>query len=749
MKIVTKLNLGTACAAIALAGLPVAASAQDAPAEQTAETAAAETSDQASQTEASGRVSASDALMGDIVVIGTKKSSGEALQDVPASITALGGDQLEALQFRSLESLTYAVPNVQLDQLGTFKAVANFTIRGLGVNSSTPSVDPAVGTFIDGVYLGVNFGVVVDTFDVDSIEIMRGPQGVLFGRNVTGGAVSIRTARPDGTFRARARVNYETRENYIYAGSIEGTLVEDKLFAKLTGYYNDDNGYFYNRTYNRHVGKTDTWFLRPTIVFKPSDTAEFTLIGETFKLTGEGPVPRNPAYAPPFETTADEIGLSYLRANSITSESVFEVGPGDGRITNIANYRAIKQRNRFDLDAQQADVSIVENYLEQYQLSNELRYSARLWDRVDFVTGLYLFKQHMLYIERDTNKPLATPIIEGGGRTDQKSVGLFVNADINLTDSLILGIGGRYSHDEKDADLNFRRAIPQPCQIATEDCTSFPDYSGKEKFNAFIPKIGLKYQIGQDAQVYALYTKGFRSGGFNLKAQSLGAAQPFDDEKTDSFEIGLKSDLFDRRVRFNLAAFYNKAKDLQRQGTFNLPTGPLSLVGNGADATIKGIEGDLTVKVATGFVLNATLGITDGKYTSVTADLNGDGLIDQGDRDLKLPRLAPVTYGFGAYYDTSINGFGDFGAQVTFNHRDASWFNDPNTGRLPAFDDLSANLSVQPEFLEGLKLSVYAKNLLNEENTGNNSPLPAFQGGGAIWFPTRGRIYGVELDMKF
>lgn len=738
-----KIRIGTACAIAALSVAPMAAAAQDA-------TSTEDTASSQEATTTTGRVSASDALMGDIVVIGTKKSAGEALQDVPASITALGSDQLEALQFRSLESLTYAVPNVQLDQLGTFKAVANFTIRGLGVNSSTPSVDPAVGTFVDGVYLGVNFGVVVDTFDVESIEIMRGPQGVLFGRNVTGGAVSIRTARPDGTFRARARVNYETRENYTYAGSIEGALVEDVLFAKLTGYYNDDNGYFYNRNYNRHVGKNDTWFLRPTLVFKPSDTAEFTLIGETFKLTGEGPVSRNPNYARPFETTADHIGYSYLRANSLTSESVFDVGPGDGRITNIANYREIKQRNSFDLDAHAGDLSFVDNYLEQYQLSNELRYSVRLRDTIDLVTGVYLFKQHMLYIERNTNRPLATPVTEGGGQTDQRSIGLFINADVNLTDNLILTLGGRYSHDVKEADINFRRAIPQPCQIATEACTSFPDYSGKVSFSSFIPKVGLKYQINPDAQLYALYTKGYRSGGFNLKAQSQGAAQPFGDEQTDSLEIGLKSDLFDRRVRFNLAAFYNNAKDLQRQGTFNLPTGPLSLVGNGADARIKGIEADLTVKVATGFVLNATLGITDGKYTSVTADLNGDGAIDAVDANLKLPRLAPVTYGFGAYFDTFVDGFGEFGAQITFNHRDGSWFNDPNTGWLPAFDDLAANLSVQPDFLKGLKISLYGKNLLKKEMTGNNSPLPLFpQGGGAIWFPTRGRVLGVEVDMKF
>jgi iron complex outermembrane receptor protein len=733
-----ELRFGTACAIVALAVLPTAAAAQDAP-------APAEQQEGASTTD---RESASDALMAEIVVVGTKKSAGENVQNVPASITALGDEQLDALQFRSLESLTYAIPNVQLDQLGTFKGVANFSIRGFGVNSSTPSVDPAVGTFIDGVYLGVNFGVVVDTFDVEGIEVMRGPQGVLFGRNVTGGAVSIRTARPDGQTRVHLRGTVETGLNQIYAGSIEGSLVPNMLFAKVTGYYNHDSGYFYNRTLGRHVGKSDTWFIRPTVVFKPADGVKLTVIGETFKVSGDGPVPRNPAYAPPFVTTANEIGLSYLREHSITLEAVIDVGPGDGNITNVANYREITQRNKFDLDAQQANVSIVQNFLHQYQKSNELRYAARLFDTVDLVTGLYLFQQHMLYIERDTNKPLATPIIEGGGQTDQKSIGLFANADISLTNELVLGLGGRYSHDSKTLDINFRAAIPQPCQVATETCSSFPIHNEKS-FSSFIPKVSLKFQFAPHSQVYALYTKGYRSGGFNLKAQSVGAAQPFLDEKTDDFEAGFKTELFDRHVRLNVNAFYTKAYDLQRQGTFNLPTGPLSLVGNGADAEIKGLEGEITIQAARGLVFTGQLGITDGHYTKVTADLNGDGAINTIDLNLKIARLAPVTYGFGAYYDTKIGNAGDFGIQATFNHRDGSFFNDPNTGALPAFDDLAGNISFSPSAVPGAKLTFYVKNLLDQENTGNNSPLPAFQGGGAIWFPTRGRVLGVELDLRF
>ena len=218
---------------------------------------------------------ASDAMMQDVIVTAQKKTRGEALQEVPIAATAFGERQLEAMQFRNLESITLTSPNVQLDSGGTQKGTANFTIRGLGVNSSVISVEPTVGTFVDGVYLGTNFGVVLDTFDIESVEVLRGPQGVLFGRNVTGGAVSIRTRRPDGKFAVNGRFGVDSRLgnrgiSATAATSVEGTLVKDRLFAKVTGYYSHDDGYFRGTTVNRNVGRTNTWFVRPTLVFEAS-----------------------------------------------------------------------------------------------------------------------------------------------------------------------------------------------------------------------------------------------------------------------------------------------------------------------------------------------------------------------------------------------------------------------------------------------------------------------------------------------
>ena len=146
------------------------------------------------------------ALLEEIVTVARKKSNAESVQDVPIAVTAFGAAQLDAQFVRKIEDLSYVMPNVQLESVGTFPGVQNFSIRGQGINSSIPSVDPTVGVFVDGLYMGTTYGVVIDTFDLESVEVLRGPQGLLFGRNVTGGAVVLRNARPDGEFGARVRL---------------------------------------------------------------------------------------------------------------------------------------------------------------------------------------------------------------------------------------------------------------------------------------------------------------------------------------------------------------------------------------------------------------------------------------------------------------------------------------------------------------------------------------------------------------
>ena len=189
---------------------------------------------------------AAGALLEEIVTVARKKSAAESVQDVPVAVTAFGAEQLDALFVTNVEDLSYVMPNVQLESVGTFPGVQNFSIRGQGINSSIPSVDPTVGVFVDGIFMGTTYGVVIDTFDLESAEVLRGPQGLLFGRNVTGGAVVLRNARPTGESGARVRVRATDEDQMGIAAAIEGALVENKLAGKMVVYYDEDEGYYDN-----------------------------------------------------------------------------------------------------------------------------------------------------------------------------------------------------------------------------------------------------------------------------------------------------------------------------------------------------------------------------------------------------------------------------------------------------------------------------------------------------------------------
>ena len=167
---------------------------------------------------------ASDALTDQIIVTATKQAGGVAEQEAPISISAYGAEQLEALRVRDLESLSYSQPNVSLEDVGSIQGTANFSIRGLGINSSIPSIDPTVGVFVDGVYLGMTAGLLFDTFDLEAIEVLRGPQGVLFGRNVTGGAVLVRTKRPTDEFEASAQGAWRPSSSALTPAPTEHTV---------------------------------------------------------------------------------------------------------------------------------------------------------------------------------------------------------------------------------------------------------------------------------------------------------------------------------------------------------------------------------------------------------------------------------------------------------------------------------------------------------------------------------------------
>ena len=683
------------------------------------------------------------------MVTATKRGEPENAQKVPIAISAFGANQLQAMNFQNLQSLTVKMPNVQLDTIGTTAGYANFSIRGLGINSSLPSIEPTVGVFVDGIYYGISAGVVFDNFDLAGIEVLRGPQGVLFGKNVTGGAVVVRTKTPTDRFEVEARVALESGSNKTANASVSGPIVKGLLDAKAAIYYNDDDGYFYDSTAGRTVGRANQVIYRGALRFTPSNTLESIFRIERGEAHGDGAIIQSGALFDHsnFDLAYDEVGFYKNYWNQYISETNLKVGFGEGMITNIAGWRDYLTRNANDIDGTPNVAFHNAVGTKQSQFSDELRY-AGTFGPVKFTTGLYYFTQRIQYTE---GRVLAggTSQIQGGGHQKQHTYGAFAALDYQIFDRRTLNLGARYTSETKRAQV--AAFAPGGCDVFNFTCNF--TFSGKNTSRNLAPRAGLQFSASDEVQLYGFYAKGFRGGGYNFRqTNALVPPGPFGDEKQDSFELGMKGEFFDRLVRVNVAGFLNNVHGLQRDVVTPSPFGVSQVIVNAADARIQGVEAEITLRPMHDLVLSGQLGYVDAHYTKVLYDLSGDGVVNAADVALALPRTSPWTYGGSVIYDLHLRGTGLLSTTVSFNHRDKSFYNDANTGPLPARDQLDFDLTLRPVG-RLFSISFYGKNLLNQVTYNINQPLPTapiFGGPGASFIaPNKGRVFGGSLKINY
>ena len=704
-----------------------------------------------------------EAIIEEIIVTATKRAGGVEAQSAAVAVTAYSGNQLDAMHIRDLKAIGFSAPSVQLEDIGTTRGTANFSIRGLGVNSSIPSIDPTVGVFIDGIYYGINAGVVFDMFDLESVEVLRGPQGLLFGRNVTGGAVLMNSTRPTAEFTLNARAAFETGDNQYYSAVLAGPL-SDTVGWKLAGYYNDDGGWHTNLANgNDNFGKAETTMIRGALSFDVTESFDLLFKGEFGQSEGDGPASQNagcislavPGLCPrqysydEFDFAVDEEGFYDNEWTNLILEANFDVAFGDGVITNILGYRQYESAAMSDIDGTPAFIFHAPSTIDQDQISNELRYSGS-WDSFFLTTGLYYFSQEFDYLENRQIPPsgFLPPGITGGGTQDQTTWGFFAQFDVRVSDSITFNVGGRWTQEEKEAQI--ASVLPTIPGIRVNDCV-FPvgcttfDLVDSRDWDNFTPKLGIQVFPNEDTQVYAFWTKGFRSGGYNMRhTAALIPNEAFDEEEQTSVEMGVKADFAGGRIRANVAAYRNSIDDMQRELNLSDPiVGVVQLIRNTADAVIKGVDAELTAALTDNLVIKGSLGYVDGDYGTVLFDISGDGVIDSSDTALKIPRLAPWSYGGEIIYSRDAS-WGTFTAQASGYRRDPSFYTDNNLGELREADMFDARLGFT--FMDdSLVFSIFGKNLKDEVTIGGDTQTPFFPG--STFSPlNKGRIWGAELQ---
>lgn len=710
-----------------------------------------------------------DDFLEEIIVTATKRQGGINVQDAAVAVSAYGESQIDAMHLRDLSQLGFVAPSVQLEDVGTTRGTANFTIRGIGINSSIPSIDPAVGVFMDGMYLGINGGVVLDMFDISSVEVLRGPQGLLFGRNVTGGAVLVQTSRPTEDMSLEAKVAAETGLNQYYSARIAGPLGEASG-GKLAIYHNSDDGWHENLATGEDHGAADTTLVHAAYELAPGGNWDTILRYYHGESDGDGPASQNAGLfsEESFDFAIDEPGFYDAEWDMAILETTVDVEFGDGEIVHILGYREYRNDTFGDIDASAVpDVPGLPPFFfhalsttDHSQWSNELRYSGS-FDNVYLTSGIFYLKQDLAYFEQRLIPPAGLDAT-GGGFQDMNSFGIFSQADIVLTDHVTLNLGARYDREEKDAEIS---AIPLGACLRGVGCTNF-DLVDTRTWNAFTPKIGLQLFPDETTQMYAFWTRGYRSGGYNMRHTAvLIPNESFDQEELTSIEVGLKKEFAEGRLRLNAAGYYNTIEDMQRELNLSDPVvGVVQLIRNTADATITGFDMEFSAALTDSLFLQTSLGYVDGSYDEVLFDISDDGVVNAQDEALEIPRLAPWSYGAQLTYQADL-GFGTLTLQGSGYHRDDSFYTDNNRGRLRGADMFNVNVSLS--FMDDqLTLSAFGKNLKDEVTIGGDTQLPAnFPGGPSFalapFFPNlvgdnatfsplnKGRIWGVELHYRY
>jgi len=740
-------------------------------------------------------------------IIVTARRTAENLQSTPVAVTAVTNQNLAEAQIDDVVGLQRAVPNLAITTNSTAGASAtSFAIRGQANLGGTGANDPAVGLYVDDVYIGRPGGSLVELIDVQRAEVLRGPQGTLFGRNTTGGAVNIITNQPTDVFEGsiKARVgDYGLREGTVI---VNFPLVEDQLAIRMVGQYSEHSGYNRNDFQDIKVGDRENLFLRPSIKYTaPSGSWDLTINADRTVYGDHGQpfvfLDYNPANSfLPTYLTSDPIGLgetdleryiaegstkrtnysneedfSEVRVNGVSG--VLNVDFGNVQLKSISAYRDSHNYGINDLDATPYRLLTTRYDFRQHQVSQELQLSGDT-GRLSWILGGFYFRERAR--ENTASVNFITTVLTGGERRSlndaiaiNTSYALFGQVNYDLTNQIRVTAGLRQTFDtRKVIRLNFSTIEPfVACGIPVADLDDGVTcrQTLSENFDYLSYLFGIDYQIADDVFVYAKTSRAFLAGGWNTRS---GANNAFDPEGIRDVEVGIKLDFFDRRLRTNLAAFYGKQTDLQRVAQLINPTTgqPVNFFQNAGKAHIQGIEFEAIAKPWRGMELRGTLGILDAGYDEFKDVVNIGTITDPEfvdvDRTGEDPLLAPdLTWSISATQSIPLP-FGELSVHADYSYvGDQAYFtNTASPFSSPAaqaaaqranelgVDEGHSVLNAQLTLLlldDTTTISLWGRNLTGELYYNRLYPDLYPSLGWALGFTAPPRTYGVSASYSF
>ena len=559
----------------------------------------------------------------------TARRREESLKDVPGSVTAIGADDIAQFGATEIGDLQSSVPNIVLHEGDAQNTVAY--IRGVGQLDSLAFADPGVGIYLDDVYLGRAQGSFLDVFDVERIEVLRGPQGTLYGRNTIGGAIKFVSRAPSETpeFSASATVgNFNQKDVSL---GVSGPISGDKILGKAAVAYLSRDGYSDNTVTGEDDGDRDTLAWRGSILANITDNfrIQFSADGSTDTPdTSRTPARETavfgafPPSEDPFTVEADFNGLSDLSVRGVSARATWDVSDTLTLISTTA-YREMEYDANLDLDATGSPLFGVFVFQDQNQFSQELQ--ANYEDGpLSVVGGLYYFDE-----EDVTESGIFGPDIAfvSNSINDQTTTALAVYGDLsyNISDRLSVSVGVRLTEEEKDfkrVQEFFDAATPLVPQIGQG--ARVTDVDTSETFSNTSPRISVSYDFNDDITGYASIGRGFKSGGFDGRSNSGFEAQPFDAETLTAYEAGIKGYFADGAIFASAAVFLNEYEDLQ-VSSFTEQNGAFAAIfTNAAEAQIAGFEIEGSWQATENLRFDLSGGYLDAEYDEFIGENGAD-----------------------------------------------------------------------------------------------------------------------------
>jgi iron complex outermembrane receptor protein len=620
---------------------------------------------------------AAPANAGDIIV--TARRRNESLQSTPIAITAVSAATLENKGAVNIGDLQGAAPGLLITQQNSGAQAANISIRGLTYADIEKSQTPTVGVVVDGVTIGTNTGQLQDAFDIADIEVLRGPQGTLFGANTIGGVVLINRTKPTMQPGMKAEFTYG-RWNTWAAKAIANYGNGESWGIKTWYFHDQSDGFYSNPIRNTSQGGSKADNYGASLLFKPVGSrfdAQLTVenVVQTFEpvvsnisngtdlfCSFEPANQCNRNTTTDLYTTFDQAASSHYHAPDATLTMNYNLGPV--KLTAITGWRHSSERQTQDFDGSSVDLYYVDRRQHYTQWSQELRASGNLFHGFDYVVGGYYFnsKYDLTQWTRVFGfSPDVPPTTfdknpqHVAGKTD--SYAFFGDFNWAFAHRWRLSFGGRWSHDEKQLTNSFA----QTGLIG----------SGDANFSKFTPKVGIDYRPTNDLMLYASWSRGYRSGGFSPRAATAATAStPFQPETVDAYEIGAKLALFDRKLDLNLAGYVSDYKNMQQNLTVpGGPTGNQTITGNvPGGALIKGIEADATLRASSRLTFTASAAYMESHFRNFVLGGAYGTLIVPFDYSKNNLIYAPkFTGSLNAEY-TSPTSFGSIVTNVGWRH---------------------------------------------------------------------------------